>query len=340
MKILPRSFRFQRIFVQLKHFQLRNLVKKNISLSLRKIYKKQLKFPFMILIEVTNDCMLNCIMCPHSKIKENTGYMHFDLFKKIIDECSHHYSLGYLVFSGMGEPLLHPKLLEMSKFAKSKGIPNIRLVTNAILLSKQKTSEILENSGFDEIAISLDAVSEKTYQKIKGSSNFQIVQNNITYLLNQRAKRKQWKPFVRLHILKMKETVYEISDFLKKWKPLLGKGDYILIKDVHNFAGQVEDKRLDEQIYTGKRLPCRQLWEFLYISWNGDVMPCCMDVFKKLNIGNLYKSSLKGLFNSSLIQKFREIHLQRQYKEIPLCSNCGNWWYLGKEPKRSDMFII
>ena len=51
----------------------------------------------------------------------------------------------------------------------------------------------------------------------------------------------------------------------------------------NGFAGQVEDRRLEEQIYTGERFPCRQLWGFLYISRNGDVMPCCMDVFKKLN---------------------------------------------------------
>ena len=334
MKRLPRSFRFQRVFIQLKNFQLRNLVRKNISLSLRKIYKKQLKFPFMILIEVTNDCMLNCIMCPHSKIKENTGYMHFDLFKKIIDECSHHYSLGYLVFSGMGEPLLHPKLLEMSRFAKSIGVPNIRLVTNAILLTKEKTLEIFDNSEFDEIAISLDATTERTYRKIKRSPNFQIAQENIVYFLNQKKKKKLWKPFIRLHILKMRETVFEISDFLNKWSNLLGIGDYILIKDVHTFAGQVEDRRLEEQIYLGERLPCLQLWEFLYISWNGDVMPCCMDVFKKMKIGNVYKHSLKELFNSNFIKKIRRIHLERRYEEISLCRNCGNWWYLGKEPKK------
>jgi len=334
MKKIPGIFRFQRVFIQLKNFQLRNLVRKNISLSLRKIYKKQLKFPFMILIEVTNDCMLDCIMCPHSKIKEDTGYMHFDLFKKIIDECSHHYSLGYLVFSGMGEPLLHPKLLEMSRYAKSIGIPNIRLVTNAILLTKEKTLEIFDNAEFDEIVISLDATTEKTYRKIKSSPNFQIAQENIVYFLNQKKKKRLWKPFIRLHILKMKETVFEISDFLNKWTNLLGIGDYILIKDVHTFAGQVEDRRLEEQIYNGERLPCRQLWEFLYISWNGDIMPCCMDIFKKMKIGNVYKHSLKESFNSNFIKKIRRIHLEGRYEEISLCKDCGNWWYLGKEPKK------
>ena len=285
----------------------------------------------MVLVEVTNECMFDCIMCPHSQLKDKTGYMPFGLFKKIINECSRHYSLADLVFSGMGEPLLHPQLLEMSRFAKSKGIPKVRLITNAILLTRQKTVEILEDSGFDEISLSLDAATEETYQKIKKSLNFQIVQENIAYFLNQ--KKKRGKSFVSFHILKMGETASEISDFIKKWSPLLGRGDHILLKDVHSFAGQVADRRLEEQIYGGERFPCHQLWQFLYISWNGDVMPCCMDVFKKLKIGNLYASSLEELWNSPLLQGIRQIHLQGRYEKIPLCSHCGNWWYLGKEPK-------
>jgi len=200
-------------------------------------------------------------------------------------------------------------------------------------LTRQKTVEILEDSEFDEIALSLDALTPETYQKIKRSSNFQTVQENIAHFLNQKKKAKKWKPFVNLHILKMRETVSEVVDFLKRWSPLLGKGDHILLKDVHTFAGQVEDRRLEEQIYRGKRFPCRQLWKFLYISWNGDVMPCCMDVFKKLKISNVHKSSLEELWDSSFIQEIRRIHLQGRYNEIPLCSDCGNWWYLGKKPK-------
>lgn len=321
----------QRALVQLRHWGLKDLARYGICLVSRRINRSRLRFPFAILVEVTNDCMLGCVMCPRSESKKNTGYMLFDQFKKIIDECSSRQSLGYLILSGMGEPLLHPQLIEMSKFAKSKGIPRIRLITNAILLTRQKTAEILEDSGLDEISFSLDATTEQTYQQIKNRTSFQIVQENISYFLHQ--KKKGWKPFVSLHILKMRETASEISDFVKKWSPSLGKGDHILVKDVHTFAGQVEDRRLEEQIYTGERFPCRQLWEFLYVSWDGDVMPCCMDVFKKLRVGNLHKSSLGELWNSGFIHGIRQIHLRGEYDEIPLCSHCGNWWYLEKEPK-------
>ncbi|MCK4825545.1 hypothetical protein KA005_57890, partial [bacterium] len=125
MKTLPRGFLLQKALVQLRHWALKDLARYGICLISRRINRSHLRFPFIVLVEVTNDCMLGCIMCPRSESKKNIGYRRFDLFKKIVDECSSRRSLGCLTFSGMGEPSLHPQLIEMSKFPKSKGIPRI-----------------------------------------------------------------------------------------------------------------------------------------------------------------------------------------------------------------------
>lgn len=128
MEKLPKDFRFQRILIQLTQWQLNDLRRRCIASVLRRINRRRSRFPFMILVEVTNDCTLDCIMCPHSQLREKTGYMSFDLFKRVIDECSRHHSPGDLVFSGIGEPLLHPQILEMAKFANSKGILRFALL--------------------------------------------------------------------------------------------------------------------------------------------------------------------------------------------------------------------
>ena len=325
MQRLPEGFVFQKILLQLIHFQWSGMAKRRVANILQRMNKKRPRFPLMVQVEVTSDCTLNCVMCPRSKLEDQAGYMHFDLFKKIVDECSRHRSFGELLFSGIGEPLLHPQILEMGKLAQNKGVPKIRLTTNSTLLTKQKIEEILYGDVFDEIGLSLDALTEETYKKVKKSANFQTVQGNIAHFLKR--KGNGGRPFVSLHILKMRETASEIDGFLKKWTPLLGKGDHILVKDVHDFAGQVEDRRPGVQAHTDKRTPCRQLWNFLYVSWDGDVMPCCMDPLRRLKIGNLNQSSLEELWKGSLIQELRHIHLQGKYNEIPLCSGCANWWY-------------
>lgn len=325
MERLPKDFRFQKILLQLTHFQWSGVAKRRIANMLQRINKKRPRFPFMVLVEATTDCTLNCIMCPRSKLEQQAGYMRFDIFKKVVDECSRHLSLGELLFSGIGEPLLHPNILEMGALAKSKGVPRVRFTTNATLLNEQKTEEILKGKICDEIGFSLDALTEETYKKLKKGAHFQTVEENIAHFLYK--KGNSGRPFVSLHMLKMKETAPEIDGFIQKWKPLLGKGDHILVKDVHDFAGQVKDKRPKEQNYAEKRLPCRQLWNFLYVSWDGDVMPCCMDPLRKLRIGNVNQSSLEDLWNGPLLAEMRRIHLQEKYHKISLCSTCEYWWY-------------
>jgi radical SAM protein with 4Fe4S-binding SPASM domain len=334
MKKLPPNYKVQRMHLQLRRSGPTDLAKTCLRSFLGRLRKKSLRFPSTVLVEVTNDCMLNCVMCPRSKLKEPTGYMSFDLFADIVEECSHHGVFEDLILSGFGEPLLHPQLLRLTRFAKEKGIPKVRLITNAALLTQTMTSQLLENSGLDQIGLSLDALTHQTYRSVKGSENFEAVQENIAHFLERKNREGRWKPFVSLHILKMRETVFEIRGFVEKWSPRLGKGDHILVKDVHSFAGQVDDKRLEEQLSNGERLPCRQLWRLLYVSWDGEVMPCCLDGSRQLRIGNLHGSSLEQLWKSPRIREIRRIHIQKLYDNIPLCSQCENWWYLGKQPKR------
>ena len=71
-KILGRP-RLQRIFVASAHGQFRDTFRKSIQLVSRRMNKYRLKFPYMMALEVTNECLLDCIMCPRTKRKEGPG---------------------------------------------------------------------------------------------------------------------------------------------------------------------------------------------------------------------------------------------------------------------------
>jgi radical SAM protein with 4Fe4S-binding SPASM domain len=332
MKNIFGNHNFQRILIAGAHGQFRDTLRKGVQLVSRRKNKYGLKFPYMITLEVTNDCTLNCIMCPRSQRTDGPGYMSLELFQKVVSECAAHKSMIELVFTGMGEPLLHPQILDMFKIAKNAGIPTVRVVTTALLLTKDKVDTILDSPGLDQISISLDALTPETYRKVKGRSCFNQVIENIEYFLGQRNRRKRWKPFVNLHILKIRETASEVKEFVQKWEQKLKKGDQIIVKGFHTFAGTVDELREKKFEYPGERFPCRQIWELGSISWDGDVMPCCVDALKEIKIGSLNESTLWELWNGPAIQKIRDIHLKGHYDRIPLCSKCEHWWFLTKGP--------
>lgn len=327
MEAIPRNYKWYRRTWQLVHLKPIDAVRWIRTVFLSSLEKGQGVFPTTISIEVTNNCNMECFTCPQPLIsKDDMGYMSIDLFKKIVDECYHFTSLTSFVFTGFGEPFLHPQLVSMSRYVKDKGIPIVRTYTNCLLL-KQKTKEILLESGFNEITLSLNAPTQETYERIKESRHYEPVMENIEYFLMKRKAHKIRTPFVNLQLLKLNNVSYGIREFAKNWMPLLKHGDCISIKDSHSFAGQVNDPGVGGMSEPAERVPCGQLWNFLAISWNGDVTPCCADPFKKLKIGNVRDSSLKDLWHSPKITYMRDLHLRREYHYLPLCNKCETWRY-------------
>ena len=121
--------------------------------------------PLTVSIEPTNDCTINCIMCPRSieGTKVDRGYMELDLYKKIIKQIAS--TTEHLILDIGGEPTLHPHLVEMIKIAKAHDI-YVTFDTNATILNSDLSKRILD-SGLDRITFSFDAQSKEMYEKMR-----------------------------------------------------------------------------------------------------------------------------------------------------------------------------
>ena len=95
--------------------------------------------------------------------------MSFDLFKKIIDECTHYKSHYSIRLSWRGEPFLNPQIFDMVRYAKSKGIKEVSTLTHGGFLNPEKFEELMD-AGIDWITFSTDGVG-KEYEKILSDFN-------------------------------------------------------------------------------------------------------------------------------------------------------------------------
>lgn len=326
MQAILKNYQLQRKILRLTHLRpeesLRRLFAKFTS-----SFKSRHAFPVNVSIEVTNNCNLACATCPQPNMAGERGFLNISLFRKIIDECSQYPSLECIIFTGFGEPLLHSQLISMIRYARSKKIRYVRTYTNGVLLNKENTEEILLHSHLDEITISLNAPNQEIYERIKRSPHYTRVTENIEYFLTQRKSRGVKFPFINLQILKLNDITYNLEEFRRKWLPLLQPGDCIVMKNSHSFAGQINEPGVGKVFASRRRIPCGQLWNYLFVSWNGDVIPCCVDPLKTLKIGNVADSSLKDLWHSPQIMHIRDIHAQGKYNQLPLCNECETWRY-------------
>jgi len=251
--------------------------------------------------------------------------MEFGLFKEIVQQCRNKRPLEKLALMGLGEPFLHPQLIEMSAFAKLNKIRHIFTSTNAALLDEKLANRLILHSGFDEIAISLDGATKSTYESIRRGADFKQVQENILNFISLRENLKRKNPRVVLQFLIMKQNFQEQDAFVQFWRDKLDKQDTILLRDVDTFGGQVTDYRLSQQIPRIKRRPCLQLWRDLIISWCGDVSVCCKDVNYLLKVGNIRDAALKEIWLNSQWSSLRNLHKEGRWSEIELCARCSEW---------------
>jgi len=83
---------------------------------------------------ITDLCNRKCWMCPHHNeelFPNNNVFMELETVKNTVDNLKKNNYVGTIIFGSYGEPLLHPKILEMIEYV-SKNLPKCEtnLITN------------------------------------------------------------------------------------------------------------------------------------------------------------------------------------------------------------------
>ena len=185
-----------------------------------------LSFPTVLYVEPTNDCNLSCIMCPRKKSKKAVGYMSFDLFRHVVNQLSGR-NVAQLSLHLTGEPLMHPQIGEMVRYAKDRGLQRVRFATNATLLSEALARTLIE-SGLDSLTVSMDAsVAERYCPGEKWKKLLQELDHNVLRLIDLRTQKGVRCPEVEMQIINMDSTKGLIDPFKKKWE---GIADLVTVK--------------------------------------------------------------------------------------------------------------
>ena len=59
------------------------------------------------------------------------------------------------------------------------------------------------------------------------------------------------------------------------------------------------------------------------VAWDGKVMMCCGDWFRKNVVGDVTKQTLKEIWNGAILSQLRELHKQNKLDVMPACRTCN-----------------
>ncbi len=286
-------------------------------------------FPLNLDLEVTSYCNLRCPMCYRTIVKmdktkkEKLGFMSWQLFQKCIDEGAQ-YGLYAIKLNYRGEPLLHKDLPKMIAYAKKKGVVDVQFNTNGVLLKGDLAREILE-AGVNKVIISFDSIRKEKYEKIRVGAVFEEVVKNVEDFIHLRdSLGLKSSVCVRVSMVKMKDNLDEVDEFYNFWKQR--GADIISYVNYVNYLGldpQAENRYPKKPNAMKDDFICAQLWQRLFVLWNGTVTPCCGDLEANCKLGDANTDSLYSIWKGTLLNNLRSLHWNGQYKQMQICNKCS-----------------
>lgn len=174
-----------------------------------------LPLPGFVQIEPVGQCNLSCRMCPvvyrgDGGRGKPPAFMAFETFCRVIDGFP---ELRELQLQGMGEPFLHPRLLDMVRYAAARGIA-VSTNSNLTALSGRRALECV-TSGLKTLHVSIDAAHPEAYAFIRIGARLNRVLQNLERLVEAKRTLNARDPEIILVAVVMRRNLEELPELVR-----------------------------------------------------------------------------------------------------------------------------
>lgn len=291
--------------------------------------------PNALYIEPVNICNANCIFCAYQFDQRQKKIMEEDVFKTAVDQyCAmggEH--VGLTPFAG--EIFVDRNILDRVRYLRLQGLKRIHTYTNATLLHKFDTNELLE-AGFTDLYISLSPPDEEIFRQIFRSPAYRHVIANVRDLLiafRDSKSRSLQNISLEFRSDRVLEDCKSLPDYKTHIEPYLSKGVSVTaMQTFDGWSGLISPTDLlpgmnikDPEI--PKLRPCARIFN-VQVMVGGELRLCGCRYdngadHDELEIGNLNDTTIAEAFNS---RGAKEKILSFQRGELlEVCKKCS--WY-------------
>lgn len=186
--------------------------KKNSDLNIKELEegKTILKsYPRRLVLELTNACNLNCVMCGRNAANFKPTVFDMDVFKSLEPLMD---TIEEVTLMGWGEPTIHPHFNEMleiinrhsaRKYFCSNGM-NLQNIKNAIF-----------DYNVDVFAVSLDGATDETNSRIRRGSKIEQITRDLKEIVEIKKERGLKYPWINFVFCAMQSNIHELPDLVR-----------------------------------------------------------------------------------------------------------------------------
>jgi len=158
-------------------------------------------------VEPATSCNLQCRTCIRNVWEDPEALLPMSTFQQIAEGLTNLGELKRVVFTGFGEPLLHPHLLDMIQAVRERDI-GVSVGSNGFLLDRAMAGELVR-LGVDRLVVSVDGVTPETYAGVRGARLAQVLEN-IRTLNDVKGRLGSLYPALGIEFVALKSNVAEL----------------------------------------------------------------------------------------------------------------------------------
>jgi tungsten cofactor oxidoreducase radical SAM maturase len=160
-------------------------------------------------IQPTTNFNLHCRTCIRNVWDTTEAQMSMDTFQRLLESLYELPDLTRVVFSGFGEPLTHPHILEMIQAVRSRDLA-VTLGSNGLLLDMGMARELVK-LGMDRLVVSVDGIKPETYARIRGARLSQVL-GNLRTLNDVKSQLGSLTPALGIEFVVLRSNVAELAE--------------------------------------------------------------------------------------------------------------------------------
>ena len=163
-------------------------------------------------VEPTARCNLACRTCIRNVWHETPGDMSDTTFAAVLNGLRAFAPPPAVFFGGFGEPLAHPRIVDMVAATKALGC-TVELITNGVLLQGE-TARGLIAAGLDRLWVSLDGARPESYADVRLGAALPEVLANLGRFTALRPPAHRPRPQIGIAFVAMRRNIADLPQLL------------------------------------------------------------------------------------------------------------------------------
>lgn len=302
-----------------------------------------LREPQVVQVEISSKCNLRCPSCSLGRDVATGRNMSYEEFSALLDRLP--FRPDSVSLNGIGEALVNREIFRIVDLLEQRSI-SCSFYTNGTLLNERVRGEILQRSNIRFVGVSCDGASKETFEKLRYGAKFETWLTDVRAFVEGARRRRPLPLQVAMSTVLSRDNFRELRQLVELAADL--GFEVIQLSDVmpHDEVaasmclGPEEWSQIDREAVIafasrlgvtasftsqGKHprpwLNCFQPWEYIQLSAEGDVLPCCaiMGSEKAPVMGNLHRESFESIWRG---ERFRHFRTTAARGSNEICNHC------------------